>query len=193
MTLPDANPWDDDLILDRDDLERISDGTWRIEDDAKANWALRKLDQKQREIDRIEANVRREIDRINALKDAAVKTLKDDLSFFAMHLTGYRRRLEQDNKDLPQTYKLPSGVITRRKGQSRMEVTDEQAFIEWAEANDPDLYKRSPLVSGLTRKGAGYSAVPGPGDVTVLVARSGEVVPGVHRVSDPDVYSAKPT
>jgi hypothetical protein len=182
-----ADPWDEDLDVDSDELVRWSDGGWRIEDDGTANWALRKLDQKRRDIERIKENAGREVARIIAATNAAVNTLTNGCGgteFFRAHLIDYRHRLEQNNPELPKTYRLPAGVLSRRKGPSRYVVTNEQKFIEWAERNDPDLYKRTPLVSGLKI----YPHVEG-----AIVTRDGEPVPGVVRETDPDVYDVRPS
>jgi len=192
---PEENPWDEDLCLGPVDLNRMTvDGTWRIEDEAEANWALRKLDRAQREIQRVNENARREIERITVSKNAAVKSATDDVGFFTAALIDYRHRLEQADPDLPKTYRLPSGVITRRKPPTRIEVTDEKTFIDWAEGNDPSLLKRTPLVSRLTDQKDRYQfEVYSPTGDLIPVTDNGEIVPGVRQVRDQDVYGAKPT
>lgn len=190
MTAAELDPWDEDLAKEPAE-------PWEIHDDAEANWALRKIYQAEREIERVNANAQREVERILLSRDAAVQSAQQTVSFMKLHLIHYRRKLEEADPTLPKTYRLPAGVLSRRKGPSRYVVTDEKAFIEWAERNDPDAYRRTPLVSALDNPN--YRCVgeqKESSDVeqrSPIVTTSGELVPGVERVREPDRYSCKPS
>lgn len=157
---------------------------YRIGGDREATWALRKLAAAHAERDRIMAVAGEEIARITAWRNAAVRGPEADIDFFEAVLIDYRRRLEAENPNLPQTYKLPGGVITRRRSPVRAEVLDPEAFTAWALVHDPAAVKVTPLVSAL-----GSYQRTDEGDV---VSPDGEVVPGVHVVGGDDRYAAKP-
>lgn len=189
--------WVDDWESDRDrtagfEAERVEEA-FAITDDSAATWALRKVARAEAEVARVLAVANGEIARINQWKADACRGPVDDIGFFKAHLVDYRRRLEDADPKLPKTYKLPAGDLTVRKGPSRVEVTDEEAFVAWAEVNDPELLSRKPLVSRLKD---GYRPVPPDGDETVervtsIVSGSGEVVPGVRQVFEPERYGVK--
>jgi len=198
---PDDPLYDDwEIQKELDDLaaaERLDDERpWQINDDAGANWALRKIAKAEAEIARINLIAQAELDRIQQWRADATKAPSDDVSFFRGHLIDYRRRLEENDPSLPKTYRLPAGDITRRRGPTRVEVADEKAFVAWAVQNDPSLLSLKPLVSRLKDQKDRYlSGVP-DGDESVeravnVVARTGEIVPGVRYVFEPERYGVK--
>lgn len=170
---------------------------WSVGGDREATWALRKMAACDAEMDRLTADAAHEIEAIKAWLEAALTGPARDRSFFESKLIEYRRRLEADNPKLPLTYKVPGGVIARRKGSRSVVITDEQTFVEWALDNDPELVKLAPLKGGLVAKDALYKLPDVPeneddGWVSVVVSGSGEKVPGVQVVRDPAQYGAKP-
>jgi hypothetical protein len=196
---PDDPRYDDWAAQDDSDAGAFAERTeenWQVTDDAGANWALRKIARAEAEIARVEAVAYEEVARITQWKADTVRGPKDDIGFFKAHLVDYRRRLEDADPQLPKTYKLPAGDLTRRKGATRIEVTDEAAFVAWAEANDPSLLSRKPLVSRLKDQKDRYTALPPDGDegterATWIVTTDGEGVPGVEQVFAPEQYSVR--
>jgi phage host-nuclease inhibitor protein Gam len=185
------DPWDDDLE---------DEGPWRVETDAEADRQLRKLARALREIERITENANRETARINDAKKSAVKTLTDQADICRARLVDYRRRLELNDRDLPKTYKLPQGTITRHAGSLSVSVLDEQEFADWALQNDPSLLSMSPSKTEIAKKAAPgvvkvlKSAASGSdtGASSHLVTEDGERVPGIELAVGPDKYDAKP-
>jgi hypothetical protein len=163
---------------------------WRIEDDSAATWALRKLRAYRQEIDRITALAAEERARVNTWEMERTSPLFSSQAFFESKLIDYRRRLERENPDLAKTYHVPGGKITRRVGSRRVEVTDQSAFTAWAVENDMRTLKLTPLVSTLKDQKDRYQV-----DETLQVVidrETGEPVPGVEVLRDPDQYGVAP-
>jgi Bacteriophage Mu Gam like protein len=166
-----------------DDAQREA---WRIHSDREAAWALRKLAAALAETQRIAQAAADEIDALKAWRDAAVAGPQRDAAFFEAALVRYRVELEGRNPELPKTYKLPGGVIARRKQPDQYQVTDEPTFVAWAlDTGHEHLLHIEPRTTGLKAFTAN--------DEGTLVTAEGEVVPGAERVVRDDAYSAKPT
>lgn len=191
------NDLTDHLLAAGPELDTADDETrdrWAIDNDDLAGWALRKLAAALGETARIRATAQSEIDRIQAWAMDAERQSARDAEFFAAKLSDYRRQLEHDNPKLPKTYKLPQGSLSRRKNPDRITVTDEAAFLAWADENLPAAVNRKPLVSAL--KGDGFLTVIEEGNDlgvgAVVDAGTGEAVPGVAAIAGQERYEAKP-
>jgi hypothetical protein len=163
---------------------------WRIEDDSAATWALRKLRAYAQEIARLEALASEERRRIADWELERTKSLYGHQAFFESKLIDYRRRLEREDPKLAQTYHVPGGAITRRKGSRRIEVSDEDTLLAWAHAHDQEVVKSSPLVSQFRDRKDRYRVDEKTRSVVDL--ETGEQVPGVEVLRDPDQYGVKP-
>jgi hypothetical protein len=172
LELPGAPDLDDDAERER----------WRIHSDREAAWAIRKLATAVAEHERIKQNAADEIDAIRAWQDAALAGPARDAAFFEGALVRYRLELEEANPALPKTYKIPGGVITRRKQPDVYRITAEAAFIAWALAEHPELVHIEARVAGLRDFRRGDQ----------LVDEDGQHIPGVELVVRDDTYSAKP-
>ncbi len=159
---------------DLDDDETAA--LWQVADDFAANWALRKVGQANRELVRLQEAAEHEIAAINQWLEAASAPHLRTVSFFTGRLVDYRRHLEDENPDLPLTYKLPGGALTRRAGRARTVLLDEDALVEWATANHPEAVARKALPSKVTR--ADRFTTNENGDV--VDTSTGEIVPGLR-------------
>lgn len=158
---------------------------WAIDGDNTATWALRKLAAQRDEIDRIDAAADAEILRVKQWAEDAKRQPERAAAFFEAKLIDYRRRLEAENPNLPKTYRLPAGDIAVRAGRSSVKVTDESAFVDWAQDNAPHALTYKPKVSGL--KGMDRAD-----DGHLVEPETGELVPGVVEVTADPTYSVKP-
>lgn len=157
---------------------------WRIHSDREAAWAMRKLAAAVAETERVTQAAADEIDALKAWRDAALAGPTHDAEFFEAALVAYRLELEERNPELPKTYKVPGGVIARRKRPDTYRVTDETAYVAWALEYNADLLRIESRLSELRT-----FADAGDGR---LVDRWGQVVPGVEHVVGTDAYHAKP-
>jgi hypothetical protein len=109
-----------------------------VDDDAKADWCLRKLRQVRQRMAQREAFVTAEIERLQAWQ---IKQDAEDLrseSFFEYQLRDYFERLRAAGAlGRRKSYKLPNGTLAVRKAAAKVE-RDETKLLEWVKANAPD-------------------------------------------------------
>ena len=160
---------------------------WQIEDDGAAQWALRKIGRANRELMRLQEAAEYETAGIQQWLDEVSSPLARTIGFFESKLVEYRRRLEDENPDLPLTYKLPGGDLTRRAGRVRSTVTDSEAFTAWALANAPEAVALKPLTSQLTKSDRFQPTAEG----ALVDTQTGELVPGVVVSQGPVAYGVK--
>lgn len=167
-TVPPELPHELDAIVD-DEQKREH---FRIEDDATATWAMRKLAtirSKQKENGDI---AQTECERILEWAESVNKPLDTNASFFENLLMDYgrRQRVEADRK----TISLPHGKIATRAGTDKWHVTAE-LLLPWLRENFPELIKvkEEPSLSALKEA---FAERVNDGRI---VTEEGEVLPGV--------------
>lgn len=176
--MTDLAPTDDTVIdLTPDDAPTGYQG---ITDDSLASWAFRKLAAYQREVDRIRRNAQEQLDAIQAKARRDEKTAADKVAWFRSELVAYRHKLEAERPDLPGTYKLPFGDLTRRKGSLSVIVDDPAVALPWVRENAPEALGDSIKVSTFR----GWKRT----DDGQIVSPAGELVPGVVEKRGPDSY-----
>jgi hypothetical protein len=114
-----------------------------VDSTAKAEWAMRRVVAARAEIARIAAEAEELQHRIIAWHQQAERRPQRTLEHFEALLVRYHRdQYEQAiadgvrEKDLPKSIKLPSGVLrSTAPGKGRLVVDDEDALIEWLDAN----------------------------------------------------------
>lgn len=172
---PDApDPFDDDAPL------------WMVTDDAAAGWCMRKIARANEELMRFQEAADYEVARIRRRLDEVSSPLARTIGFFEGRLVEYRRRLEDESPDLPLTYKLPHGDITRRAGRAKTVVTNEPELTAWALQWAPETVSVKPLTSRLKDE---RFAVTEEG--RVVDKNTGELVPGVQVTVGSPSYGVK--
>jgi hypothetical protein len=174
-----------------------------ITSDGEAASVMRRLARWQRETDRIAQIVADERAQIAAFEQANLGTKDDprgaarEVWFYESVLVDYYRRLEDADPETPQTHKVPGGWMGRRKNPDSVEVTDPDAFVTWAIANDRgDLVgdikpaSKSDLKAALTPQADPAKAAHG--ETMHFVDADGVVIPGVMYRVGADRYEAKP-
>lgn len=187
---------------ENDELDAPARKGFHIDDDHQAATVMRRLHRWEREADRLRTMVADERARIDAFEHANLGTKDDprgaarEVAFYKSVLVDYYRQLEDQDPDTPQTHKVPGGWMGRRKNPDAVEVTDADAFVAWAIANDRgDLVgdikpaSKSELKAALTPQGDPAKATHG--DVMHFVDADGVVIPGVMYHVGEDRYEAK--
>lgn len=106
---------------------------FRIEDDARATWAMKQLREKVRKIQENEAIAKQEREAIDSWLEAVNGSLASDADYFRGLLVDYMRRERENRKSI----KLPWGTLKSQKAPDKVELDDE--FTEWAKVNAKDL------------------------------------------------------
>lgn len=148
----------------------MDDDKFVVDTIEKAAWAMRKYREAAQRKARNEALAEAEYERIREWLESANRKYDDSMAFFAGHLEGFAR---QERAEGRKSVSLPDGTVkTRTKGPS-FEI-DKAVFLEWAQANKPDLLRVSYAPDLTSMK----SALAVGGGVAVD-PDTGEAVPGV--------------
>lgn len=176
--------------------------TFRIEDDRAAEWAARKMAKAHRRVVAIERMASDARQAIDSWEEGEKASPARDREFFEGLLEDYalRQREEADRK----SFELPSASISTRSTPAKIDVSDDEAYIEWAVSRDgPDQTiktTRKPLLTDMRKtleirdvvvvpKGDGDGQQSGemfavgddggwPDDLPVTVTDDGRVVDG---------------
>jgi hypothetical protein len=141
-----------------------------VDNDQKADWAIRKLAVVRNKQSENKAIYDAEIIRITEWLSTVNTALERDALYFEAVLTPYALLQRSEGR---KTVTLPHGVIKTTSGQPKVEFKDESAFIEWARSNDPTLLKiktdidRTAVKALITEEG-------------VVISTQGEIVPDVQ-------------
>jgi phage/plasmid-associated DNA primase len=162
-----------------------------IDDDQKANWALRKirhLKQKKKENKEF-ANteietIQKEIDEVNQWLESENSSLDNDIEYMEGILRVYAEQLKKDDPEL-KTHKLPFGQLQFRKQRDKWEYDDDK-LLEFAEANIKDAVKIKKSVDKRKLK----QKLKVVGDKAV-VADTGEVIEGVKVIKRGEKFKVK--
>lgn len=127
-----------------------------IDTKEKASWAVRKLAKIQKSISENQAVAEAEIKRTQEWLEVVNKPLQTDAEYFIALLNLYHASvLEVDPK--AKTIKLPFGDLKAREQQPEF-VRDDEALLNWARSNRPEMVKLNPAVdwASLKKTVAGY-------------------------------------
>lgn len=170
--------WSDDLLPGDSDETEQRTGPFRIDSDALASWALRRLRGLRSQIDEIEQIAGAEIERVEAWRARSSRPLERNAAFFEAILSDYalRCRAESGRK----TISLPAGKISTRQPAARW-IVDSDTFIPWARQSAPDLLriKEEPNLAEM-KAAAGVLALIVSEETGTVVTPDGEILPGVE-------------
>ncbi|MFW5961838.1 MAG: host-nuclease inhibitor Gam family protein, partial [bacterium] len=162
-----------------------------IDNDQKANWALRKirhLKQKKKENQdfadtEIEA-IQKEIDEVNQWLKSENCNLDNDIEYMESMLRVYAEQLKSDDPKL-KTHKLPFGQLQFRKQRDKWKY-DNDKLLEFAENNLEDIIKIKKQVD--KRKLKKKIKVVGS---KAVVADTGEVIGGIEVIKRGEKFKVK--
>jgi len=152
-----------------------ADNTFVITNDDEALWAMRRLAQAQRHIDKVTAQAQVEIDRINAWVEANTTDNQNTVNYFDRILGDYLMSVRENEADGRKSLSFPDGTVSSRTTQPKVAVEDLEAFLAWAESNGHTEWvrvKREADVSAI-KKVADYNGVE------VIDPLTGSVISGL--------------
>lgn len=159
---------------------------FQIDNDRKADWAVEKVMEAIAERDRLVAIADQRIRELQEQKVAISAKADRSTQYLTEKLYAYFLTVSPSSVTKTQTsYKLLTGKLVLKKQQPEY-VRDEQAMLAWAKANSPSLVRVEEKINwGDLKK---VTALDGE---TVVLADTGEVIPGVTAVARPDVFEVK--
>lgn len=145
------------------ETEDEPDGTFVIDSDRAADWALRKIAQKQRRMDDNAALADDERTRIDQWLEKANRPLEHEVVYLTGLLIEYHRKiLEEDERR--KTVSLPAGSLKARKTPDGVYIAD--TFLDFAKTKRPEFVRTKHEIDRAAVKKAALN--------------DGEVLPGVE-------------
>lgn len=105
---------------------------FRVDDDAKAEWALRKILARRKERDRMLALIKAETMRLEEKRKAVEKSCDNDTNWLEYQLRAYMETVECRHLKASDKYKLLSGTLVRKHATVDFK-RDDEAIIKWLE------------------------------------------------------------
>jgi len=125
----------DDFEVDTE--KQIHEG-FQVDDDSKADWALRKLASIRRKQAENKAIFDAEVKRVAEWLDKVNTALEMDSAYFEAILRPYALLQRSEGR---KSIVLPHGTIKTTSGRAKVEIESEEAFLEWAKTSFPEVLR----------------------------------------------------
>ena len=165
--------------FNRGEIENAIQGEFVIDNDSKAEWALKKIKEAQDEHDRLLALVIEEEQLLQAKKEQIDKRLDSDTAYLRSLLMADMEGVKCKETQTQKSYQLLTGKLIRKKGTIDY-IRDEEKLLEWTKQNKPDLVKAKYSVDWSTLK------------KTLTVTPKGEVITDEGELLDCITTEVKP-
>lgn len=167
-------------------MQELLGGEFVVDNDITADWAIGKITEAFAERDRLVAIADAKIKELQEQKKALVEKAESANGYLTGKLYDYFQTVKPSTATKTQTtYKLLSGTLVLKKQQPEF-VRDETAMVAWAKASAPTFVKVKESVDWAELKK--QTTVDGE---AVVLAESGEVIPGIKAVQREDVFEVK--
>ena len=165
--------------IDYDEAEDTVDA-WQVQDEAGAEWAIRKIAAAQLRIDNVRKLAESERARLAHWEATATQPDQTTIDALTEKLTAWHARILEADAER-KTIKLPHGTLSARKKAAGWEW-DEAAYIKWAAKNAPETIKRPEptILKAEAKKRA-----------DALLKATGEVPPGATPIKPTVSYTVK--
>ena len=140
-----------------------------IDDDSKADWAVRKIAEHRAEIDKWDNHFKNQLERIRATEQASI-------DYLTRLLKDYFTTVPHKTTKTEESYRLPSGKVYMKE-QLPKYIRNEDEMTAWAKENRPELVKTT--VTETTDWNTLKKATTTLDDGSVVDSLTGEVIPGV--------------
>src|SRR5690625_2507636 len=168
-----------------DEQERVNEKGFIVDNEQKANWALRKIKELQQEIEDNTRLAEKEIDKIERWKTKQNEQLADSVLYFESLLNDYAARKRAEDPNF-KSMSLPNGRIGYRKQQPRWNYDDETLlkYLERTELDELIRVSKAPNKAEIRKQ---FEVV---GD-KVINTETGEVVEGIDIVHRDEVFNVR--
>lgn len=154
-----------------------------VDNDSKAEWAVKKLDEERKQLQRMTLVIDSMIAEYQFKKQQAEKEFDTNTNWIKGQLEQYFENVEGKKATKTKvTYSLPSAKLVKKLGGQEFK-RDEEALVEWLESsNREDLIKVKKSADWITLK----KEVKVVGDSVISI--DGEIVNGVTVTNKEDVF-----
>lgn len=163
--MSDIQPIDDFEIIEEPIREAFV-----VDNDEKADWAMRKLASIRRKQADNKAIYDREVQRVAEWLERVNTALERDAQWFESNLKPYALSERYNGR---KSVILPHGTIKTTAGRPKIEIENESEFFAWAEKSEPELIRIKKEID----KKALNALLTDSGDV---ISTQGEIVPSVR-------------
>ena len=162
--------------------EVYTDEFFQIDNDSKADWAIEKIMAENAERDRLIKLADERIKELSDKKKELIDQAADKTSYLTALLRMYFDTIEPKATKTQATYKLLSGKLVLKHQQPEY-VLDDALMVSWAKTAAPAYIKVKESINWAELKK--LTVVNGE---TVVLADTGEVIPGAVAKERPDVF-----
>ena len=154
--------------------------TFQVDDDQKADWALRKIAEADAELDRLQAWYSQQLETARQRHD-------DRVNLFQGLLARYFATVPAKDTKTMRKYALPSGELVLTKEKSDFKATDPALLLGWCQENAPTLVavELKPAWAEIKKR---LQVI----DAGIVDTETGALVDGVELITKPEAFQAKP-
>ncbi len=144
--------------------------SFTVDDDEKANWAMRKLATLRRKQAENKTIAEAEIQRVTEWLETVNRSLESDASYFEAVLTPYALTERFNGR---KSVVLPHGTIKTTAGRPKIEIEDEEKFLAWAKESETSVIR---IKTEIDKKALNALIR----DDNQVISTQGEIVPAVR-------------
>lgn len=177
-------------ILEQEEGAEVD--AWAIDNDHKAEWALKKIRQSEEEFKRIEALANDEIKELEDAKEAARKKYEDRIKGLKSMLWQYFDTLPAEaiaNTKTESKYALLTGKLVKKKEKQQF-TCDKATTLQYCKANNMPEFVKVKTEESLDWAGL-KKELAFNDDGVVVLASTGEVIEGVASELVPASFDIK--
>jgi len=146
---------------------------FRIDSDAKAEWAIRKIAEEEAECERLKACCQAEIDRYKERQEAYDKRLEGRTTNLRAMLLLYFGTVPVKETKTQQKYELPSGSLVMKKASSDFKA-DSDKLRDWLVAGGMSDYLKTEVSPKWAQVKKQLSTAA---DGSIIFGETGEIIP----------------
>lgn len=167
-----------------EDVQELDQQGFVIDNDSKAEWALKKIKEAYDEHDRLMALVVEQEVLLERKEKALDEKLEKDTNYLKHLLNQYMDDVKCKETKTQKSYQLLTGKLVRKQGTVAFEK-DEDALLEWTKQNRPNLIKIKASVDWAELKK----------ELTIngeeIITADGEILECVKAEQKPDSFDIK--
>ena len=163
-------------------MSEYTNELFQIDNDSKADWAIEKIMAENAERDRLIKLADERIKDLSDKKKELIDKTADKTNYLTALLRMYFDTIEPKATKTQSTYKLLSGKLVLKHQQPEY-VLDDAQMVSWAKTAAPAYVKVKESINWAELKK--QTVVNGE---TVVLADTGEVIPGAMAKERPDVF-----
>lgn len=157
---------------------------WTIDNDEKAEWALKKIREETEEHDRLMKLAAAEQEKLTARIAEINKAYEDGTSWLKYQLSQYFETVPHKTTKTTEKYALLSGTLVRKKGGIEYK-RDDGAVLTWLNENRLDQFIKTKLDVDWKELKTRTSITE---DGMVVFDDTGEIIDGIKAEQKPDTF-----